>query len=352
MPPTNRARGYTRGPHLFRRAGVYYARTKAHPKGVSLHTRDRGEAERRFRALLDGDAPGPVGGASGDALLVALARDFLASPHGYTRRTLEGLRGRLAAVGKWLDAHGVTRPADITDNILDAWITERSETVSRRTLNRDLRALRVCLRWAAGRGLTTFPPALARKGLREPRPSSRRVLPDPGELGRALEAVANAGHRDGLVLLVATGLRCEELVRLTAEDLHDGSVWVQPEPGPAAVAEPGKGYQSRRIPVVASVLELARRFLTWRTGKRGRSAHKNALHRSITKACSSVGVPKFGLHDLRRVFATEAVRGGIPITVVSGWLGHRLVSTTERYIGRYRSDTLLVAPLPPTIRTA
>jgi integrase len=70
------------------------------------------------------------------------------------------------------------------------------------------------------------------------------------------------------------------------------------------------------------------------------------LHAALKAACLATKVPRFGLHDLRRAFATQAVRAGVPLTVVRDWLGHRLVATTERYVGRYRSDGDLVAPTP------
>jgi hypothetical protein len=60
--------------------------------------------------------------------------------------------------------------------VVDAWIAARSSTVSRRTINRDIRALRVALRWAAERGLCAPVPALRRE-LREPSRSEPRDLP-------------------------------------------------------------------------------------------------------------------------------------------------------------------------------
>ena len=114
-----------------------------------------------------------------------------------------------------------------------------------------------------------------------------------------------------------------------------------------ATAEPSKGYRARAIPVAPAVLEVARRWLAWRhPGERGRHAGKNVLHAALRVACATTKVPRFGLHDLRRAFATQAVRAGVPLTVVRDWLGHRLVATTERYVGRYRSDGDLVAPTP------
>ncbi len=50
------------------------------------------------------------------------------------------------------------------------------------------------------------------------------------------------------------------------------------------------------------------------------------------------------MHDCRRTFATELVRHGQPLTIVRDRMGHADVETTERYLGRYRSDRDRVVP--------
>lgn len=350
--PAARARRLQRGPHLYRRGEVWYARGGATlPKdGVSLGTTDRAEAERRLTARLVRDgARGDREGAPGDreTALAALVASWLKAPHGYTRRTLESHKERVSAVVVWLAARGVTLASEITEALLDQWITARAESVSRRTINRDLRSVRVCLRWAVARGLCRMPRAIERPGLREPSREVHRQLPDPTEVRRVLDLVTPPAYRDALTLLYATGLRHEELMRLAVGDVRDGRVWVQPEAGPAATAEPSKGYRARAIPVAPAVITVAKRFLAWRQpGKHGRHAGKNVLHAALKVATTAARVDRFGLHDLRRAFATEAVRAGVPLTVVRDWLGHRLTATTERYVGRYRSDQDLIAPTP------
>lgn len=354
MPPTPaRSRAYQRGPHLKRRGKIYYAVNGPFGRGgVSLNTSDQAEAQERFRVALTEarERHERAGGTSAETpreeTLADLLTGWIAAPHGYTRRTLATHEERVTSVVAWLAQHGAVLASEVTDELVDRWVTERAAKVSRRTINRDLRSLRVCLRWCSERGKCSMPSAVMRRGLREPSPADHALLPDPAEVRRVLEAIPAQGYRDALLLYYATGIRYEELARLAVGDVHDGALWVQPEAGPAVTAEPTKAYKARSVPLAPEVQRVVVRFLAWRSKRRGRSAHKNALHRAIAAACETTKVPRFGLHDLRRCFATEAVRRGVPLTIVRDWLGHRLTSTTERYVGRYRSDALAVAPVP------
>jgi len=353
MPSARPAvRAYQRGPHLKRRGRVWYAYGGPFGRGgQSLHTEDHAEAETRFRAELarSGERRDAVSGgtAAREETLATCLTTWTGAPHGYTRRTKESHEERVTSVVAWLTRAGATLPSEVTDELVDRWVTARSAKVARRTINRDLRSLRVCLRWCAGRGMCAMPRALERKGLREPTPEGHAMLPDPDEVRRVIEAIPSQGYRDALVIYYATGLRYEELYRLAVGDAHDGRLWVQPQSGPADTAEPSKGYRARSVPLAPEVMRVVVRFLAWRDpSKRALGAHKNALHRAIRAACEATKVPRFGLHDLRRCFATEAVRRGVKLTVVRDWLGHRLTGTTERYVGRYRSDADVVAPVP------
>ena len=37
------------------------------------------------------------------------------------------------------------------------------------------------------------------------------------------------------------------------------------------------------------------------------------------------------LHDLRQTFGTRMAAGGVPMRTLQEWVGHRQISTTERY---------------------
>lgn len=348
-PPTRRNQ---RGSHRYERDGWWWAYLSGRrPPRVALGTRDPAEAERRFRARLAGDDRGAAGAAATrEATMTAVLEAWLDEPHGWTRRTLQTQRDRVLAVGAWLEANGVRYPGEVTAELLARWLTARSKAVSRRTVNRDLRALRVCLRWAAERGLCApCGPVAARKGLREARRSAVRYVPSRDELAAVCVHLTPDGARDAVLALYGTGLRIEELRRLVDSDVRGGAVHVRPEAGPAATAAPTKGYRERAVPCAEAVLGVVRAFLAWRLrgkGGQGKAAgcSESWLLRRLHAACADAGVPRFGLHDLRAAFATEAVDAGIGLSVVQRWLGHADVQTTQGYVRPRRSDATIQAP--------
>lgn len=352
----NRNRSYQRGPHVYaERNGVLYAYLPGPPpRRLSLGTRDHAEAQRQFAALLNADALGrPVD----ERPLIECAREWLAAPHGWTRRYAQTQRNRIKATGAELAKRGVVYPRDLSATVLDAWLATRRGAVTHRTINADVRALRSCVAWSAERGFCAVNTALdERPQLRDAKRTRRRELPDPVEVARILDALdaLDAGgdkRRRGRVsgsiarALYVTGVRVDELRRLVVGDVHDGAVWVRPEQGAAATSEPTKGHRERRIPLTPEGLEVVRAYLRAVDG-RTRTWSESWLNRRLDAACARAKVPTINPHDLRRAAATEWHRAGIAVGVIAQWLGHAEIATTELYLGTYRSDRDVIAPTP------
>lgn len=368
------ARRRVRGPHLQKRGGIYYAYLSKTER-PSLHTRDEAEAKRLFAERLSGASP-DVRRAAGAAEvpLADLTAKYLAAPHGWTKQTLRSARSRVEMIGEWFERRGVKRASAITPALVDAYLTERRAEVSHRTINRDWRAWRLALEWAAERTLCAPCPAVSgRAYLREAKRTKRRVVPSPAEVMRVIDWLqardASYGNRSGspkggggngprrrigaivTATLYATGLRVDELRRVTVGDLHDGAIWVRPEEGAADASEPTKGHRERAIPLAPGAQALVRQYLA-RVGGQTRQWSETWLLGVLYEACEKTGVPAFAVHDLRRAFATEAHRAGTPVLVISRWLGHADVRTTELYLGAYRTDREVVAPVPGELADA
>lgn len=291
----------------------------------------------------------------------------------YKPRALRSAMLHLLAFAAWMEARGVTRASQVTSERLAAWTSAlsasgRSGARSNATVNRALVVVRVCLRWAAARTPPLCAPTAAEK-LRPLREVDRRphpVIPSPEEWRRLVVALETSPvpetcrteetqrrHREcarGAALLVAvavsSGLRLDELRHLRPDDVAGDRVEVRASGGWSP-----KSWAERTVPVGPEARELARELVAW---MRSKPKARNGLALvvgdhwiadAIDEAWARAELPGEPprMHDCRRTYATATHRAGVPIDRVRALLGHRDVQTTERYLGRYRSDETEVA---------
>lgn len=150
------------------------------------------------------------------------------------------------------------------------------------------------------------------------------------------------GKRDRIVLglLVGAGLRREEAVNLTFDD-----VILQPVAGKFRTVfnVHGKGAKDRIVPIND---RLAAALDNWQQvtggGKLARSLSKGGIlgdslsavgaFEIVSKAGAAIGKHGLAPHDLRRTYAQLGYEAGVPITQISRLLGHANVATTQRYL--------------------
>lgn len=354
---TNRARG----PRLYQRNGIYWFYLRHGVRG-SLFTTDPTEARQRFAEKIKEDESSRANTRPGEETIEAIAEKYLRAPHGWTYRTLRTNRLRVSAFQESMSELRVTYPSQIATVALGEWRQARMKECSRVTINRDEVVARSMLRWAREQKLCNDTPLDSIRQLREPRRKASPLIPSPGEIATVVATMETPDDKNkiqhGAALTIATslacGLRLDELRHIRPEWIGAGSASVIPETGPAASTWMSKGFKERRIPISESSARVMREFAAWiadGTGGKGKpiGLSDTWIAKQIDKACKRCDVPIFRMHDVRRTFATECVRSGIPITTVRDWMGHRDVQTTERYFGRYREDELLTAPTPAAL---
>jgi integrase len=89
-------------------------------------------------------------------------------------------------------------------------------------------------------------------------------------------------------------------------------------------------------------------FMSTRRGRNGQLTKFSTVRNSFRRALERSGLTSRGycFHDIRRTFASKLYADGVPLVVVSRLLGHRSVTTTERYLGvRLEEKRLAVAAL-------
>ena len=72
----------------------------------------------------------------------------------------------------------------------------------------------------------------------------------------------------------------------------------------------------------------------------------NSFAKQVRRAVQDAGIerPVTKFHDLRRTFGSLCLEAGVPLEVVSEWLGHRDVKTTRqvyaRISGRFSAEQM------------
>lgn len=137
-----------------------------------------------------------------------------------------------------------------------------------------------------------------------------------------------------IYLMRGCGLRLGEALGVTREDIHDGTLRLARQAGATGDIGPMKHRGEddfRDIPVPQFVLDAMPGTLVWCEYP----ATNHRTYRSwFNAARDAAGLPKdFTPHTLRHQFASVCLAGGIPITDVSKWLGHRSIQVTYAIYG-------------------
>jgi integrase/recombinase XerD len=159
-------------------------------------------------------------------------------------------------------------------------------------------------------------------------------LPDPD---------TRKGKRDRAILglLIGCGLRRDELVRLTVEEIQQREGrWV-------IVDILGKGRRRRTIPVPSwvkswidewmSAADIADGCVFRAINKGGRiygdGVTANVVWAIVRSYATQVRAPRLAPHDLRRTCAKLCRAAGGDLEQIQLLLGHASIATTERYLG-------------------
>ena len=171
------------------------------------------------------------------------------------------------------------------------------------------------------------------------------------DLGRLLDATADTDLGPLYSLAATTGLRRGELLGLTWTDVADGRVTVRRSMGRTrdgwGLGEVKSARSRRTIPQPAKArqaIETQRtrqRFAEKATGKAwqnrdglvftdavGRPLLPEYVSHRFAKDCAAAGVPRIRFHDLRHSAATTLLAAGVPLAVISEWLGHSGIAIT------------------------
>ena len=216
------------------------------------------------------------------------------------------------------------------------------------TANREAAFLRGMLSRAVEWDMLERNPLAGLRLFREPR--RREVNISPAQVTALLEELKSP-LTDIVELAICTGFRKENILSLKIKQIrfHD----LKPT-GEADLII--KGDRQETFQVSPQAVEVLKRaigdrqeghvFLNPRTGRRYVSIHQS-FDAAVNRAGLSVNGTKFRFHDLRHIFATWLYKEGASFETLQILLGHKNVTTTERYVchrSRAVGETLNLMP--------
>ncbi len=273
---------------------------------------------------------------------------------GLTPATIEQERHDLRRLELYATRRRLTRPQAITLPLLEAFVVwlrrryrprglaARGRRLAPATVTHNVLTVRLFLRFLAREGVLLVDPTSGWT-FRRPRESYLDRSVSAAELAgmvATLDVTTAMGVRDRALLetLFGCGLRRSELVALDTTDLNLA--------GGELLVRRGKGGSSRRVPLAGQARRWLTRYLCRARLELVGGQHHPALfvgmwgHRLgvvrvwqiVSERARAAGITRrISPHRLRHGFATSLVKGGADVRLVQAMLGHRCLTTTERY---------------------
>ncbi|MBX4189559.1 tyrosine-type recombinase/integrase [Candidatus Parcubacteria bacterium] len=279
-----------------------------------------------------------------------LKREFLEHTEIERGRSLKTIENYDHYLSRFLSFSKIKRPEDITEILVREfrlWLNRQStgnnratgETLSRKTQNYYMIALRAFLKFLAKRGVKTLSPEaieLAKV------PERHLDLITPNELSRLLDApkgsdIKSLRDKAILELLFSTGLRVSELCSLTNDlDLTAEEFSIRGKGGKVRVVflslearDAVKDYMKARKDLGDALFVSVGREIKAKepTPMTRRSIERIVKHHAIKAGISKKVTP----HVIRHSFATDLLSNGADLRSVQMLLGHANIATTQIY---------------------
>ena len=219
----------------------------------------------------------------------------------------------------------ITQP-DI-ENFRDTLLTQK---YTPKSVSRKLNAVKTFFRWLIAEKLLTTNPAED-----VAHPKIEAVMPkflSPLEY-RALRDVVRDDPRIAAIveLILQTGMRISEVANLRTENISDGEI----------IVEPYATQPERRVPLNEPAKEALDEYLKVRpnsgapylfVSKNGKSLAVRNIRAAIDRYMQKAEIPQYSVNDLRTTFIVENLKAGVDLVLLSHIIGHKRLSTTERYL--------------------
>jgi len=270
--------------------------------------------------------------------------DFLSSERNYSKHTLKAYLADIKEFGLVLKEMNLISPengdidfAHMDETPVRVFISKLYKKNKKVSISRKIASVRTFFEFLIRRGEMKSNSAKL-----VPSPKGEKRLPTFLTVDKVVKLVEAPGSdnvyesrdRAILELLYSCGLRVSELVGINLNDLDLESM---------SVKVLGKGNKERLVPLGSKASSAIKIYLIQRldlkpkedylfVNSRGGRLTTRSIDRIIKKYAAISGIPKnISPHVLRHTFATHLLGGGADLRTIQEMLGHKSLSTTQRY---------------------
>lgn len=240
-------------------------------------------------------------------------------------KDIDQLTGFLANMGK-------KTIGEITRDELEAFLKKlATDNYTPKSISRKINSIKTFFRFLKASGAVSIDPAIdiehPKYDIKPPRVLAKLEY-------RALRDACRADLRAYAIveLLLQTGIRIGELAHLVVSDANDSELHI------AAL----ESHAERTVPLNKPAKDAISQYLATRSKdsqskalfitKSGRPLLIRNVRTSIDRYFRIAGIEGAKVNDLRHTFIVQHLVAGTPITAISKLVGHKRLSTTERYL--------------------
>ena len=278
--------------------------------------------------------------------LPILVESFLVDrrSQGLSPDTVSFYRKKIDYFLKYCEAQVVTQVSEITADFIRRYMLQLAATHNMGGLHALFRPLRTFLYWVESEEILPVDWKNPIRKVKAPRLSVEPLDPVSMEDVGALLAACGTGFsgaRDTAIILTLldTGARARELLNLNLEDLDLAAG--------SALIRKGKGRKPRMVFLGRKSRRAIRAYLRhrhdinpalWMTDEGDRMTYA-ALRGVIRRRSQDAGLKhEPSLHDFRRSFAINMLRGGVDVFALQRLMGHADLQVLRRYLAQTDAD--------------
>ncbi|OGG00960.1 hypothetical protein A2153_02585 [Candidatus Gottesmanbacteria bacterium RBG_16_38_7b] len=270
--------------------------------------------------------------SAGEQLLSAQQQfiNYLQEAHRATA-TIVAYSKDIEQLMSFLSDMGKKNLGQIEKDDLEAFLKKlTSDGYTLKSLSRKINSIKTFYRFLKNNNLVSINPAVdivhPKYTIKPPRILSKMEY-------RALRDACRGDIRTYSIveLFLQTGIRIGELANLKLENIKDKELTIDAQ----------EGHPERNVPLNKAAKEALDKWLTIRPKssnnalfitKTGKPLLVRNIRTTIDRYFRMAGITEARVNDLRHTFIAHHLASGTPLTVISKLVGHKRLSTTEKYL--------------------